>query len=78
MINNKITHNKRLTKLNTKKKKKKLTAWQILRAGFIYSHINKSLRMDVASVLHMNGGTGEASYANNSLLQVCVSIFIYV
>ncbi|KAK4253821.1 hypothetical protein QN277_010446 [Acacia crassicarpa] len=25
--------------------------------------------MDVASVLHMNGGTGEASYANNSLLQ---------
>ncbi|KAI9111265.1 hypothetical protein K1719_017677 [Acacia pycnantha] len=25
--------------------------------------------MDVASVLHMNGGSGEASYANNSLLQ---------
>ena len=28
--------------------------------------------MDVVSVLHMNGGTGEASYANNSLLQVCI------
>ncbi|KAI9111284.1 hypothetical protein K1719_017696 [Acacia pycnantha] len=25
--------------------------------------------MDVSSVLHMNGGSGEASYANNSLLQ---------
>ena len=26
--------------------------------------------MEVAQVLHMNGGVGDASYANNSLVQV--------
>jgi hypothetical protein len=30
----------------------------------------KETRMKVAQVLHMNGGIGETSYANNSILQV--------
>jgi hypothetical protein len=28
--------------------------------------------MDLAHVLHMNGDVEEASYANNSLIQVCI------
>lgn len=31
-------------------------------------------RMKVAQVLHMNGGVGHASYANNSLVQVYLYI----
>lgn len=33
--------------------------------------------MEVAQVLPMNGSVEEASYANNSLLQVLVCLFIY-
>lgn len=34
------------------------------------SEANTITRMEVTQVLHMNGGVGEASYANNSLVQV--------
>lgn len=30
--------------------------------------------MEVEQVLHMNGGVGKTSYANNSLLQVTLSL----
>jgi hypothetical protein len=33
----------------------------------------RETRMKVAQVLHMNGGIGDTSYANNSLLQVHIS-----
>ena len=29
-----------------------------------------TLKMEVGDILHMNGGVGESSYANNSLVQV--------
>jgi hypothetical protein len=34
--------------------------------------------MGLEKVLHMNGGEGEESYANNSLLQVCVYLYIII
>jgi hypothetical protein len=34
------------------------------------------LNMSIERVLHMKGGVGETSYANNSLLQVFSSFFI--
>jgi len=32
--------------------------------------------MKVSQVLHMNGGVGEASYANNSLVQVYMNSYL--
>lgn len=36
----------------------------------------KITNMNVSQVLHMNGGVGEASYSNNSLVQVYIYILI--
>ena len=33
-------------------------------------HTREKREMEVVQVLHMNGGKGETSYANNSLVQV--------
>lgn len=37
----------------------------------------RKARMEVAQVLHMNGGIGETSYANNSVVQVYIYIYKY-
>ena len=42
--------------------------------SFSYSPLKKNIAktiMEVEQVLHMNGGLGQTSYANNSSLQVC-------
>lgn len=50
-------------------------------SAHIFTH--KLRKMRVVEVLHMNGGIGDTSYANNSLLQVqslsvCIHVCIYV
>ena len=52
----------RSTKVKKKKKKQRKSEVEIK---------PRKLRiMEVAKVLHMNGGVGDASYANNSFVQV--------